>query len=143
MRSKLLHQAAERTYAIVLDSGDEALGCLTQFAREQRLSAARFSGLGAFSDVVFGFFDLERKDYLRLQIDEQVEVASLIGDVALASGEPRLHAHIVVTKRDGSAWGGHLLEGHVRPTLEVLLIESPAYLRREHDPGTGLPLIAL
>lgn len=143
MKCKLLHQAAERTYAIVFDSGDEAVSGLTRFAREQGLSAARFTGIGAFSNVVFGYFDLQLKDYQRLPIAEQVEVASLIGDVALADGEPKLHAHIVVTKRDGSAWGGHLLEGHVRPTLEVLLVESPAYLCRKQDPSTGLPLIAL
>jgi uncharacterized protein len=143
MKSKLLHQAAERTYAVVFDSGDEAVSGLTRFAREQRLSAARFTGIGAFSNVVFGYFDLQLKDYQRLPIAEQVEVASLIGDIALADGEPKLHAHIVVTKRDGSAWGGHLLEGHVQPTLEVLLVESPAYLYRKHDPSTGLPLIAL
>lgn len=143
MKSKLLNQAAERTYAVVFDSGDEAVSGLTQFAREHELSAARFTGIGAFSDVVFGYFDLQLKDYQRLPIAEQVEVASLIGDIALADGEPKLHAHIVVTKRDGSAWGGHLLEGHVRPTLEVLLVESPAYLYREHDPSTGLPLIVL
>jgi len=143
MKSKLLHQAAERTYAIVFDSGDEAVGGLTRFAREQGLSAARFTGIGAFSSVVFGYFDLELEDYQQLPIAEQVEVASLIGDIALADGEPKLHAHIVVTKRDGSAWGGHLLEGNVRPTLEVLLVESPAYLCRKHDPSTGLPLISL
>jgi uncharacterized protein len=143
MKSKLLHQAAERTYAVVFDSADEVVSGLTRFAREQSLSAARFTGIGAFSSVVFGYFDLQLKDYQRLPIAEQVEVASLIGDIALADGEPKLHAHIVVTKRDGTAWGGHLLEGHVRPTLEVLLIESPAYLCRKHDPSTGLPLIAL
>jgi uncharacterized protein len=143
VKSKLLHADAERTYAIVLDPGDEAVQCLTQFATEQCLSAARFTGLGAFSDVVLGFFDFKRKDYRRIPLDEQIEVASLIGDVALANGKPRLHAHIVVTKSDGSAWGGHLLEGHVRPTLEVLLVESPAHLRRKHDAETGLPLIAL
>ena len=143
MKSKLLQAGAERTYAIVLDPGEEAMQRLMQFAKEQRLSAARFTGLGAFSDAVLGFFELEKKDYRRIAIAEQVEVASLVGDVALEGAEPKVHAHVVVSKSDGSAWGGHLLEGRVRPTLEVLLIESPAHMQRKHDPATGLALISL
>jgi uncharacterized protein len=143
MKSKLLQESAERSYVIVLDPGDEAVACLTGFAEEHGLSAARLTGLGAFSDVVLGFFDFAKKDYRRIAIKEQVEVASLIGDFALADGKPKLHAHIVVTKADGGAWGGHLLEGHVRPTLEIMLVESPAHLRREHDAATGLALISL
>lgn len=124
-----------------MDKGDEALECLTRFAREQQLSAARFTGLGAFSEVVLGFFDWETKDYIRIPVREQVEVASLIGDVALADEEPKVHAHAVVSRSDGSAWAGHLLEGRVRPTLEVMLTESPVQLRRRYDPDSGLALI--
>lgn len=143
MKSKQLQEGTERAYAIVMDTGDEAMQCLTAFAHEHHLSAARFTGIGAFSEVVLGFFMPEEKHYRRISVREQVEVASLIGDVALAGSEPKIHAHVVVTKADGSAWGGHLLEGHVRPTLEVVLIESPAHLHRKHDSETGLPLIAL
>ena len=144
MKSKLLNPAPERTYAVVLDTGDEPIGCLTRLAREERLDAARFTAIGAFSDAVLGFFDLERKDYDRIAVNEQVEVVSLVGDVALGpDGAPKLHAHVVLARRDGSACGGHLIEAHVRPTLEVMLVESPAQLRRRSDPATGLALIDL
>ena len=72
---------------------------------------------------------------------EQVEVLSLIGDVALEDGEPKVHAHVVVGRSDGSTRGGHLIEARVRPTLEVILTESPAHLRKHHDPESGLALI--
>ena len=92
--------------------------------------------------MVLGYFDWQKKEYERIPIREQVEVLSLLGDVALGpDGKPKLHAHIVLGKRDGSAHGGHLLEGRVRPTLEVLLIQSPAALQKVHDPETGLALI--
>jgi hypothetical protein len=55
--------------------------------------------------------------------------------------KPRLHAHVVVGKRDGTAHGGHLLQARVRPTLEVILTESASYLARRHDPESGLALI--
>ena len=143
MQVRQISADGERRFAVVLDPGEEAVECLLAFAREHRVTAAAFTGLGAFSDVTLGFFDIERKDYERTRIDEQVEVASLLGNFALKDGEAKLHPHIVVTKRDGSAWGGHLMEGHVRPTLEVIVTESPAHLRRETDPDTGLPLLAL
>ncbi len=143
MKSRLLQQLeGERTFVIVMETGEEAMQQLTSFAVEQRLSAARFTGLGAFSEVVLGFFELDEKDYLRIPVREQVEVASLVGDIALRDETPTVHAHVVVTRPDGSAWGGHLLEGFVRPTLEILLVESPAHLRRRYDPRTGLALLA-
>jgi uncharacterized protein len=76
-------------------------------------------------------------------VSEQVEVVSLIGDVAVEDGEPKIHAHVVIGKRDGATLGGHLLEGRVRPTLEIVLTEAPEHLRREFDSVSGLALIRL
>jgi predicted DNA-binding protein with PD1-like motif len=68
-------------------------------------------------------------------------VLSLVGDIALDGLEPKVHAHVVVGKADGTAHGGHVLEAHVWPTLEVIITTSPAHLRRKHDPETGLALL--
>ena len=143
MRAKVLNDDRERTFAIVFDSGDEVTSGLTRFAREQNLSAARFTAIGAFQSAVIGYFDWQKKDYERNPIDDQVEVLALVGDVALANGEPKIHAHVVLGMRDGTARGGHLLEARVRPTLEVILTESPGYLKREFDPESGLALIRI
>ena len=91
--------------------------------------------------MTLGYFDWRQKEYVPIVIDDQVEVLSLIGDVALFNGEPKVHAHVVVGTSDGSTRGGHLLKAHVRPTLEVILAESPQHLRREFDEVAGLPLI--
>jgi uncharacterized protein len=143
MKSKLIHDGPQRSFVVVMDTGDEVTGCLLQFAKEHRLSAAEFTGLGAFQDVVLGYFDWQKKDYERIPVREQVEVLNLTGNVALKDGEPKLHPHVVVGKADGSAHGGHLLEAHVRPTLEVIVTESAAHLQRRSDPETGLALIRL
>lgn len=143
MKTKLINDAPQRTFAVVFDKGDEVLENLLAFAKAEDLSAAEFTGLGALSDVVLGYFDWQKKDYRRIPIDEQVEVLALTGNVALKNGEPKLHPHIVVGKADGTAHGGHLLEGHVRPTLEVIVTESPAHLQRRSDPETGLALLRL
>ena len=125
MKSKRLHaDGGGTTWAIVLDRGDEAVAVLSAFAREQGITAAHFTAIGAFRAAVLGYFDRERKDYTRIPIDE-------------------LHAHAVLGRSDGSARGGHLLEGHVWPTLEVVLQQSPRHLRKKLDPAVGLALIDL
>jgi uncharacterized protein len=132
-----------RSFALVCDRGDDPMEALAAAAKRFDLSGASLTGLGAFSAVTLGFFDRSRRDYTRRVIREQVEVVSLVGNVALDGGEPRLHAHVVVARSDGSALGGHLLGGCVDPTLEVMFVESPATLRRKTDPATGLALLDL
>jgi uncharacterized protein len=132
-----------RRFAVLMASGDEANESLLTFARQEKISAASLTGIGAFRRATLGFFDWEQKDYHRILIEEQVEVLSLVGDVTLGpNGGPQLHLHVVIGKRDGSAHGGHLLAAEVRPTLEIVVAESPADLRRERDADTGLALIA-
>jgi predicted DNA-binding protein with PD1-like motif len=128
---------------LVFDTGDEVVSTLTKYAREHRISAGHFTAIGAFSDAGIGYFDWQKKDYLKNQVNEQVEVVSLIGDIALDKGEPKVHAHVVLGKQNGSAMGGHLLEAHVRPTLELVLQDSGEQLKRKFDSESGLALIDL
>ncbi len=141
MKWKLLTQETERTFVLVFDSGDEVVQTLRTFAEEQDLTAARFTAIGAFHEAMLGYFDFETKDYSKLPVDQQVEVLSLIGNIALKDAKPKVHAHVVVGRSDGTSLGGHLLSARVRPTLEVVLIESPVHLQRKHDEATGLALI--
>jgi predicted DNA-binding protein with PD1-like motif len=144
VKARRLHASeGETTYVVILDRGEEVVKTLTAFANAQGITAARFTAIGAFSAVTLGYFDRERKDYTRIPVREQVEVLSLIGDIALDQAAPKLHAHAVVGKRDGTAHGGHVLEATVWPTLEVVLTESPKYLKRRMDPEVGLALIDL
>jgi predicted DNA-binding protein with PD1-like motif len=141
--SKLLIEHPERTWVLVFATGDEVVTELQRFAREHALSGTRFSGIGAFSDAVLGYFQWDRKTYDRIPVAEQVEVLSLAGDVAVGDEGPTVHAHVVVGRSDGTAMGGHLLEAHVRPTLEVVLSDAPSALVRRHDSESGLALIDL
>lgn len=144
MKAKLIHDGSEKTYVLIFDKGDEVVSELNAFATEYALTASRFTGIGACERVTLGFYDLEQKDYQKIEVNEQIEVMSLIGNLSLGpNGEPKVHGHIVVGKADGTAHGGHLLEAVVRPTLELFLIESPAELRRQMNSEVGLPLIDL
>ena len=137
MRARRL---TEQTWALIFEAGDGLLA----FAREERIGAASFTAIGAFAEGVIGYFDWDRKEYLELPVAEQVEVLALTGDVAIGpEGDVAVHAHVVLGRRDGSVLGGHLFSGRVRPTLEVVVTESPAHLQRKSDPETGLALLTL
>jgi uncharacterized protein len=133
-----------KTFVIVFETNDELAGGLQKFASEQKLASASFKAIGALSSVRLGWLNWETKQYEpSVFLNEQVELLSLTRDVALKDGHPQVHAHAVVGKRDGTAHGGHLLQGNVRPTCELVLTESPAHPRKEFDPAAGIALIKL
>ena len=76
-------------------------------------------------------------------MDEQCELLSLIGDVAAGEDGPVVHVHAVLGLSDGTTRGGHLLEGRVFPTLEAIVTETPARLRKVMRPDIGIALIDL
>jgi predicted DNA-binding protein with PD1-like motif len=130
------------TFLVVLDPGDEAISTLTTFAREQHLAASQITAIGAFERTVLGYFDRSKGDYNPIPLDEQVEVLSIVGDIVGDGEDLKVHLHAVVGRHEASTRGGHLLEGIVWPTLEVIITESPVHLRRRYVPEVGIPLIA-
>ena len=133
-----------KTFVLIFRTGDELSSGLSRFAEEQNLSAASLEAVGGLSSVRLAYFDWETKKYEpSVVLDEQVELLSLMGDVALKDERPVVHAHAVVGRRDGTAHGGHLLEARVRPTCEVVITESPAHLQKVIDPESGLALIRI
>jgi hypothetical protein len=143
MKAKLVSAREQaQVHVVVLDSGEEAFAALTRFAKEANISAASLTAIGAFERATVGWFDMASKSYRKIEVNEQCEVLSAIGDVAVGDdGKPSLHVHIVLGLADGSTRGGHLLAGTVRPTLEVVLTEVPAVLRRKRKPDLGIALI--
>jgi uncharacterized protein len=114
------------------------------FAAKERLGGAQVTAIGALSRATLAFFDWDTKRYNPIPVDEQVEVASLVGDIAVGpDGKPSVHVHAVLGRRDGTSMAGHLQEGHVRPTLEIIITESPAHLCKVKDEESGLALISV
>ena len=145
MKSRLVWEKdGERTFVVVLDSGEEAAAALKGFADEAGLNGASLTAIGGFERAVVGWFDFARKEYRPNAVDEQCEVLSVMGDVAEGDdGAASVHMHAVLGLSDGTTRGGHLLSGVVHPTLEVTIVESPAHLRRKKRPGLGCALIDL
>jgi hypothetical protein len=143
VRWKLIGSAGTPTYVVVLDPGDEAMALLSGFATDLHLTGAQVTAVGAFERAVIGWFDRQTKDYRPIRVDQQCEVLSLVGDVALGADGPQPHIHAVLGLPDGTTRGGHLLAGQVWPTLEVIIRETDAGLRKTHRPEIGLSLIDL
>jgi hypothetical protein len=143
MKVRIIEDADVVTYVTVCDPGDEAVSALEQFARAEDLEASQITAVGGFQRAVVGWFDREAKQYRRIPVDEQCEVLSMIGDVAVGQDGPVIHAHVVLGLADGTTRGGHLLEGHVFPTLETVVREAPAELRKVMRPDIGIALIDL
>lgn len=143
MRSK---QIAEnpKTIVVILDTGDEILSSLNSIARTEHLAGSSFKAIGALSNVELGWFNWETKKYqTAVKLQEQIELLSLIGDIAVKDGEPQVHAHLVIGRKDGTAHGGHLVKATVRPTCEIVITESPQHLQKQIDPESGIALIRL
>jgi len=133
--AKISGEAGLETRVAILESGEEALTTLTKFANDAGITAASLTAIGAFERATVGWFDFEKKTYKKIEVAEQCEVLSAIGDIAVGDdGKASLHVHVVLGLADGTTRGGHLLEGRVRPTLEVVVADTPAHLRRKKQP---------
>lgn len=147
MHVSVLATRPQRIFAVVMDAGEEVTAGLAAFARHGRVEAASFTAIGAISEGTLGFFDPDIREYRKIPVTEQAEIVSLVGDIT-RSGEDdpdgrTAHGHMVVAFADGRTLGGHLIRATVRPTLELIVTESPGHLQRRHDRATGLALIDL
>lgn len=143
MRNRVLSENGLRTHLLAFDVGDDVMAILPRFAHDFGVSAASVRAIGGFSEATLAFFDADRKEFVEREINEQCEVVSLLGDIALGDngGEPAAHVHVALALRSCKMRGGHLIRGIVRPTLELILIETPAYLRRRYDADLGIPMV--
>ena len=143
MKSKIIQDGDVVTYVVVCDPGDEAMAALKQFARAERLEASQITGVGGFERATVGWFDHAARRFRHIPVDQPTEVLSLIGDVAEDQDGPGLNIHVVLGLSDGTTRGGHLIEGQVFPTLELMVTENPAELRKVMRPDLGVALIDL
>jgi uncharacterized protein len=145
MRSRLLtDHHGTRTFAVALETGDRLMEAITRFAADNGLAASEFTAIGALASAQLAAFDPESREYVDIPVDGQVELASLNGRITRpegGEGDPHLHVHCVLSRPDGSAVAGHLIEAEVRPTAEVLITDSPTELHRRTDPESGLPVL--
>ena len=128
---------------IRFESDDQFISSLTAFAEAESIAFAVFSGIGAVRSARIGFFSNERRAYDIHELNEQFELVSLIGNIALRDGKPFVHAHAGLARQGLSMVGGHVMELVARPTIEVWLRREAASVSRMPDEESGLALLDL
>jgi predicted DNA-binding protein with PD1-like motif len=142
MKVRLLSEnGGVKSYAIILAKGDEVMSGLTDFARQNKVTSGSFTAIGAFSHATVAWFDDGRKEFKLIPIEQQVELVSMIGDIALVNDRPAVHTHVAVASSDGTVRGGHVINAFVFPTLELFMTVYPTPVHKESDEATGLKLI--
>lgn len=130
-------------FLVVVDRGEEVLEAVTRFATETGLRAAGIQGIGAVDQLTLGFYDLAKQEYERRTWKEDLEVASLIGNLAEVDGGPFPHLHGIFGRRDFSTLGGHVFEAVVSVALELTVVTAPEAMRRQPVDFCDLKLIQL
>ncbi len=142
MQAKLIKDTpGEQVYTLIFHKGDEVLSGLTDFAIEHRVADAHFTAIGAASGATLAWLDLSKKSYHAIPVSQQVEVLSLIGDIATFSDKPVIHMHAVLGKPDGTTVGGHVFVLTINPTLEVFMTVNRVPLKKRPDDASGMKII--
>lgn len=127
-------------YMMVLRQGDSLFGMLEQFAHDENIPSASFTGMG-FVDITFGFFDFNTKKYQPRDF-KAVELASLHGSIAWKDGQPSIHAHGVAGDQSFRAYAGHILKASVGTgSLEIMITVHDKKFERSKDEKIGADVL--
>ncbi|MEM2122335.1 MAG: DNA-binding protein [Candidatus Bathyarchaeia archaeon] len=137
---KVYREPARRSIVASLDHGADLLASIRKIVDDNDVKAAVFWIIGAVRRATIGYYDQGERRYVKVSMDEPLEVASCMGNVAQFRGETLIHAHITLADRNGKAFGGHLYEGTIIYAAELYLMELNLKLEREYDETTGLNL---
>jgi predicted DNA-binding protein with PD1-like motif len=126
-----------------VSTGASIREALDQWTGSHQVAAALVEGIGAAYEVELGYFDRDRREYVRRVVEGDVEIASLQGNVTLKEGRPFAHLHVVVTGPDGAALGGHLFDARAGATCELVVTVLDRAVGRVYDEATGVWLLDL
>ncbi len=130
-----------RTYLVRLDPDEEIIAWLSWFADDRRIDSGFVSALGTVHDAVLGYFDRATGQYLKRTVEADCEITALFGTLALKEGKPSAHVHVTLGTREFQAIAGHLFQGKVAATCELVIRQLPGIAQRKKDEKSGLWLL--
>ena len=125
------------------ESGEQVAAALLAWLKAEKIGFATMTGLGAVSGATVSYWNAAAREYEQHQLDEQMEVVSLIGNVSIKEGEPFTHIHVALGRRDLSIVGGHFNDATVHPNLELWLRPEAEAVERTLDQACGLYVMQL
>jgi predicted DNA-binding protein with PD1-like motif len=130
-------------YVMRLESGDDILQSVRQFATAKRLGASLIEGIGSLSKVKLGHYDFKTKQYRYETFEDDLEILNLSGNIASMNRRPLPHVHVTLGRRDFSVIGGHLDEGSSANMVEISISKLPGKLLKSRDEELGLNVLQL
>lgn len=134
-------QGAPEGWLIRLDPGDEIPRDVVSAAADQGVQSASVTGIGAIDRAVIALYDLKERRYVETVLEEELEIASLTGNLVRLDGAPFLHAHVVVSRRDATTRGGHLMSARTSVAVELVLRPLSIEATRKLSDHCGLKLL--
>jgi len=132
-----------KIHVIRLEKDDEAVNRILNYCKKSGINSASFVGIGAASKAKLAIYDLNKKEYIRKEFSETMEILNLSGNVSVLGSNIVIHSHVVLSDKNFSAFGGHVEELTIAATCEIILTEIPIKLTRKADPIIGLNLLDL
>ena len=130
-------------YVLRLESGDDILQSLRQFATTKRLGASLLEGIGSLSKVKLGHYDFKTKKYRYETFEDDLEILNLSSNIANMNRQPLPHVHVTLGRRDFSVIGGHLDEDSSANMVEIGVLKLPGKLVKAKDEVIGLNVLQL
>ena len=139
MKSKKI----ENTYFVRLDSGERMLETLKNFCSINKIKCGYFFGIGSLDEAELAHYIVRNKKYTSEKYKQPLEMVNLTGNITTMDNEVYLHCHATLSDVQMEAIAGHLKEGIVGATAEIVLIKLDADINRKHDENIGLNLMDL
>lgn len=128
-------------YVIRLDKGEEVLESLKKICQENKIRLGTVSGIGAVNQVKIGLFETDTKEYHSVELNKDMEITCLTGNISEMNGEVYLHLHVTLSDHTHNAFGGHLNLAVISATGEIIVDAIEGNVDREFSQEIGLNLI--
>lgn len=132
------YRLSDGRYTVSIANRARVEEAIADLCRDMGIRSAAVTGIGAVDEATLRFYDPATKRYVDRRFEEQMEIASLAGNVSEMEGKVYLHLHVTLGRSDYTALAGHLLSARINGAGEIFITPFDAVTPRRYDPVTGL-----
>ncbi len=121
-----------------IDRGEEVVSSIEKIAKAESIKLGKVSALGALGDFTVGVYKVSEQKYYPNHFTGDFEIVSLFGTICTKEGEYYGHFHLSAGDGEGRVFGGHLNEGIISATCEMVIDIIDGQVERQVDSDTGL-----
>ena len=139
----MVFRKLENGFILKLEKGEEIIATLSDFAQKEKIDGGFVYGIGTANNLTLGYYNADKKDYLKKAFQGDFEIVSLMGNISLLKGSPVAHIHMVISDSNFNCSAGHLFSGTIAATGEFVIHTTKSRMERVFDPQTSLNLLKL